>query len=284
MALWHAPPNPGRTTAAPPQPGAVGNSLLRFVIVNSTVVFLPGGRPRDPAAGTPRGWRAPGPPKAVAPADQSAERAHHPAHREPERGRQDEDHDHLHHRRARARRGGQDDHGQGTAAGRRPCSWGSLPLSLPETHPALEGGQGGRGGRRPWARRGTLTTGPRGPAGGELPGLHLAVAAAPPLGRGEEALLRQHLRRSDPVLVRVPGQHAPAGHHPAHRPVRGARGAEGGETTGFLWALPILRPRRPAGAGGPGIGSGGPRWELSARGPALGAAFRCPGSYAGCVA
>lgn len=56
-------------------------------------------------------------------------------------------------------------------------------------------------------------------AGGERAGLHLAVTAAAPLGRGEEALLRQHLRRPDPVLLRVPGQHAAAGHHAPHRQV-----------------------------------------------------------------
>lgn len=56
-------------------------------------------------------------------------------------------------------------------------------------------------------------------AGGERPGVHLAVPAPAPLGRGEEALLRQHLRRSAPVLVRVPGEHPPPGHHPPDRPV-----------------------------------------------------------------
>lgn len=57
-------------------------------------------------------------------------------------------------------------------------------------------------------------------AGGEFTGLHLAVTAPTPLGRGEEALLRQHLRCPDPVLLRVPGQHPAAGHHPAHRQAR----------------------------------------------------------------
>ncbi|XP_039715552.1 dynein axonemal heavy chain 17 isoform X3 [Pteropus medius] len=100
-------------------------------------------------------------------ADRPAERPDHPAHREPQRRRQDEGYDHLHHRRTRTRRGGQNDHGQG----------------------------------------------------GELAGLYLAVPAPAPLGRREEALLCQHLRRPDPVFLRVPGQHAAAGHHPAHRQV-----------------------------------------------------------------
>lgn len=68
---------------------------------------------------------------------------------------------------------------------------------------------------------------PAPPAGGELPGLHLAVAAAAPLGRGEAALLRQHLRRPDPVLLRVPWQHAAAGHHPAHGQVGAPAAAAG---------------------------------------------------------
>lgn len=51
------------------------------------------------------------------------------------------------------------------------------PLPVPNgASPRAGGGQGGRGGR------GELTAG-GGPAGGELPGLHVAVAAAPPLGR-----------------------------------------------------------------------------------------------------
>ena len=32
-------------------------------------------------------------------------------------------------------------------------------------------------------------------------------------------LFREHLRRAVPLLARVPGQHPPPGHHPAHRPL-----------------------------------------------------------------
>lgn len=55
--------------------------------------------------------------RAFAPADQPAERPHHPAHREPQRRRPDEGHDHLHHRRTRSRRRGQNDRGQGRSSG-----------------------------------------------------------------------------------------------------------------------------------------------------------------------
>lgn len=92
-----------------------------------------------------------------------------------------------------------------------------------------------------WGQTGDELAFPLGPAGGELAGLHVAVAAAAPLGRGEEALLCQHLRRPDPVLVRVPGQHAAAGHHPAHRQVRTRRPPSAGP------ASPV--PERPARGG-----------------------------------
>ena len=37
------------------------------------------------------------------------------------------------------------------------------------------------------------------------------------VGRGREGLLRQHLRRRVPLLVRVPGKHLQARHHTPHR-------------------------------------------------------------------
>lgn len=93
------------------------------VFVNGSTVVSPT-RPRAPgpaqrgAGGRPR-CPSPG---ASAPADRSAERAHHATHRKPQRGRQDEGHDHLHHRRACPGRGRQNDRRQGmgtTRAGNR---------------------------------------------------------------------------------------------------------------------------------------------------------------------
>ena len=56
--------------------------------------------------------------------------------------------------------------------------------------------------------------------GGELAGVHVAVAAATSLGRQGTGLLRQHLRRAVQIFARVPRQHATTSHHPAHRQVR----------------------------------------------------------------
>ena len=55
--------------------------------------------------------------------------------------------------------------------------------------------------------------------GGELAGVHVAVAAETPLGRQGAGLLRQHLRRPVPLLARVPRQHASPCHYSAHRQV-----------------------------------------------------------------
>jgi len=55
--------------------------------------------------------------------------------------------------------------------------------------------------------------------GGELAGVHVAVAAASSLGRQGARLLRQHLRRAVPLLARVSRQHAATRHHAAHRQV-----------------------------------------------------------------
>ena len=56
--------------------------------------------------------------------------------------------------------------------------------------------------------------------GGELAGVHVAVAAATPLGRQGAGLLRQHLRRTVQILTRVPRQHAQTCHHATHRQVQ----------------------------------------------------------------
>ena len=47
----------------------------------------------------------------------------------------------------------------------------------------------------------------------------LAVSAASQVGQWTRGLFCQHLRRPVPLLARVPGQHPPPGHHPAHRPL-----------------------------------------------------------------
>ena len=41
--------------------------------------------------------------------------------------------------------------------------------------------------------------------------LHVALATSPPVGRGRSRVLRQHLQRSVPLSVRVPGQHLAPG-------------------------------------------------------------------------
>jgi len=48
---------------------------------------------------------------------------------------------------------------------------------------------------------------------GERAGVHVAVTGAPPLGRQRTGLLRQHLRRSFPLLTRVSRQHDSPCHH-----------------------------------------------------------------------
>lgn len=130
--------------------------------------------------------------------------------------------------RAPGRAGGDPGRAPGAGASARNPGTRSPPRSagraLSKT-PREAGGGGGGGGGGKGARGQDPPLPP--PAGGELPGLHLAVAAAAPLGRGEAALLRQHLRRPDPVLLRVPGQHATAGHHPSHRQVRRPPAAQG---------------------------------------------------------
>lgn len=154
--------------------------------------------------------------------------------------------------RAPGRAGGDPGRAPGAGASARNPGTRSPPRSagraLSKT-PREAGGGGGGGGGGKGARGQDPPLPP--PAGGELPGLHLAVAAAAPLGRGEAALLRQHLRRPDPVLVRVPGQHATAGHHPSHRQVRRPPQPRGESLTlprapPALDTVLRLRVRRPA--------------------------------------
>ena len=110
-----------------PQSGDSESFFLCFVVVNKSTGVLPtqpwGTRP---ARSLPRN-RCPSQ-GAFTPADQSAECTHQPACGKPQRRGQDEDHDHLYHRRPRPGCGRQDDHRQGTGAGKgREPRWGLVP-------------------------------------------------------------------------------------------------------------------------------------------------------------
>lgn len=56
--------------------------------------------------------------------------------------------------------------------------------------------------------------------GGELTGLCVALSAKTPLGRQGEALSRQHLRRTVPLLLRIPWKHTAISHHSTDRQVK----------------------------------------------------------------
>lgn len=51
----------------------------------------------------------------------------------------------------------------------------------------------------------------------------MALPAEAPLGRQGEALSRQHLRRTVPLLLRIPGKHAAISHHSTDRQVQRRR-------------------------------------------------------------